>query len=166
MSRLRRLDRNVLLGFYSLGIAGLARALRASDKTVRRELLRNGFDLRTPFRRRILIPREILLREVFIRGQNQTQAAKALGVSRNTIRKELFRQNLPFPDPKRTGGQNKSDLTGRVVGRLTVLNEVGRIERHVVWRCACQCGKTAKATSSQLNARIKKSCGCLRKRVS
>lgn len=60
------------------------------------------------------------------------------------------------------------DLTGRVFGRLTVV-ELDHIEtirknnrnrRHFVWKCMCQCGNVCSVRSTDLKSGHTKSCGC------
>jgi hypothetical protein len=54
------------------------------------------------------------------------------------------------------------DLTGRVVGRLTVIAPVGRTERGaVLWSCQCACGTNITAIASNLKQGSTASCGCL-----
>lgn len=54
------------------------------------------------------------------------------------------------------------NLTGKRFGRLTVISIAGRNPMgKITWNCVCDCGGKATATSAQLLARYKKSCGCL-----
>lgn len=54
------------------------------------------------------------------------------------------------------------DLSGRRVGRLTVLRIFGRDRHnHIFWLCRCDCGKEKAIQSSCLTQRTTKSCGCL-----
>src|SRR5690242_16843289 len=56
------------------------------------------------------------------------------------------------------------DLTGRVFGRLTVIEVAGKDNsRHVLWRCSCSCGKESMAAGSDLTRGARTSCGCLQK---
>ena len=54
----------------------------------------------------------------------------------------------------------KIDMTGKRIAHLLVLEEVGRRQRAVVWRCRCDCGveKTIAGTDLRRGAYI--SCGC------
>lgn len=54
------------------------------------------------------------------------------------------------------------DLTGQRFGRLVVLEEAGRRNRHPVWRCRCDCGGEHITAGVSLRAGLTKSCGCLR----
>ncbi len=55
---------------------------------------------------------------------------------------------------------NGRDLTGKVFGRLTVLDFVGRNSHGAyLWICYCECGNTIEAIGSDLKDR-KKHCGC------
>ena len=55
------------------------------------------------------------------------------------------------------------DLTGRVYGRLTIVEVASRAP--VTWRCRCSCGGEQLAQSGQLNWGRVQSCGCLRVEV-
>lgn len=60
--------------------------------------------------------------------------------------------------------QKKSDLTGQVFSRLTVLNQEKERNNHnaIVYNCKCECGKIKKVISSKLRTGSTKSCGCLK----
>ena len=73
-----------------------------------------------------------------------------------------------------TSGKSKScgciktineDLTGRKVGRLTVLEFLKDIkkDRKYAWKCLCDCGNEFVATSSELVNNNIQSCGCIGK---
>lgn len=57
----------------------------------------------------------------------------------------------------------RRDLRGMRFGRLVVLSETDRRAQGgtVVWRCQCDCGRTAEVSSRQLLNGYTKSCGCL-----
>jgi len=57
----------------------------------------------------------------------------------------------------------KLDLTGRVYGRLTVLEDVGRKNRGVIWRCICECGNFIDVASGNLQSGNTQSCGCYKR---
>lgn len=57
----------------------------------------------------------------------------------------------------------KVDLTGQRFGRLTVVSEIGRASRAVLWRCTCECGAETVARGGDLRRGFKQSCGCLKK---
>ena len=57
-----------------------------------------------------------------------------------------------------------TDLTGRVFGELTVLEDDGtRYRTYVSWKCRCSCGKTVHVPSYSLTRGRTKSCGHLRR---
>jgi len=57
---------------------------------------------------------------------------------------------------------NKTDLAGKVFGRLTVVSDAGRTkDRHVRWLCLCECGNST-ITIRISEADGARSCGCLR----
>ena len=53
------------------------------------------------------------------------------------------------------------DLTGRVFGRLTVIERSGS-GLPVRWRCRCECGNETASFGTNLKAGTARSCGCLR----
>ena len=54
----------------------------------------------------------------------------------------------------------KLDLKGKKFGALTVVEEAGRANKYVLWRCVCDCGRETLVRSSQLARGEIKSCGC------
>ena len=57
----------------------------------------------------------------------------------------------------------KNDLTGKVFGRLTAIERVGKDHaNNTLWRCRCICGNEKIAPANSLNAGRTKSCGCSR----
>ena len=61
--------------------------------------------------------------------------------------------------------RRRQDLTGRRFGKLTVLEDTGRMnDRSVaIWRCQCDCGNIIELPGNQLLSNNNKSCGCLAK---
>lgn len=58
-------------------------------------------------------------------------------------------------------GPEMLDLSGKRFGILTALEAVGRTPgRHVVWRCACDCGAELQVNRMRLVTGGTKSCGC------
>jgi hypothetical protein len=56
----------------------------------------------------------------------------------------------------------RTDLTGRIFGRLTVVRFFKHDSRwNRVWKCLCSCGKTHYVRTSHLNDKAVRSCGCL-----
>ena len=54
------------------------------------------------------------------------------------------------------------DLTGQRFGKLTAVRPTKeRLNRQVVWECACDCGNTAFVGAGRLRSGTKKSCGCV-----
>ena len=57
-----------------------------------------------------------------------------------------------------------NDLSGMKFGRLTVRNVSGRTsDRHLLWDCLCDCGKTVFVSSRDLTSGHTQSCGCLQR---
>lgn len=54
------------------------------------------------------------------------------------------------------------DLTGQVFGKLTVLEKdtTPRKDKHVFWKCKCECGNTVSVSGTYLRTGNTKSCGC------
>ena len=58
----------------------------------------------------------------------------------------------------------KIDLTGKKIGRLTVITEAGSDKHgHVKWLCQCECGTQKVILGDPLQRGLTRSCGCLRK---
>ena len=55
----------------------------------------------------------------------------------------------------------KIDMTGRIIGRLTVIEECGR-DKHgkALWRCRCECGNEVIVRGDSLRNENTTSCGC------
>jgi hypothetical protein len=53
------------------------------------------------------------------------------------------------------------DLTGRKIGRYTVLEYAGRVIGNTLWKCRCQCGQERIVRRGNL-MRPNSSCGCYR----
>jgi hypothetical protein len=65
--------------------------------------------------------------------------------------------------PKPTNPSFK-DITGKVVGRLTVTGYLGRRGESQIWECCCECGTIiTSATTASLLSGHTRSCGCLRR---
>ena len=59
---------------------------------------------------------------------------------------------------------NKIDMTGRVIGRLLVIEECGRDSRgEALWRCRCECGNEVAVLGSNLRREHTTSCGCYKR---
>ena len=57
------------------------------------------------------------------------------------------------------------DLAGQRFGRLMVLEECGRKNGGVVWRCQCDCGNITEVRSNHLRKGAVVSCGCYNREV-
>ena len=58
--------------------------------------------------------------------------------------------------------EQRIDLTGRIFGRLTVIELVGRNKyKQFIWKCLCECGKIKNICGNSLKRNFTKSCGCL-----
>jgi len=54
----------------------------------------------------------------------------------------------------------KIDMTGKIIGRWTVISESHNNERY--WKCVCSCGTERLLSAGQLNSGRTMSCGCKR----
>lgn len=57
--------------------------------------------------------------------------------------------------------ENRLKLSGMRFGNLLVIEESGKKNRSITWRCKCDCGNEVIAIGGNLKAGVKKSCGCL-----
>jgi len=64
---------------------------------------------------------------------------------------------------ERTSEISKKDLVGQKFGRLTVLEDVGRKRKGVVWHCLCECGDIVEVMAGNLQSGNTQSCGCYKK---
>jgi len=58
------------------------------------------------------------------------------------------------------------NLMGQRFGKLTVIDRAGVINKQVIWRCLCDCGKEKTAKTTPLKHGKVLSCGCLKYKVS
>ena len=64
---------------------------------------------------------------------------------------------------ERVSEANFEDLTGKVFGRLTVLERAKNKGTRICWHCQCNCGNEVVANGGDLKSGHVQSCGCLRK---
>lgn len=59
-------------------------------------------------------------------------------------------------------GNGLKDMTGQVIGKLTVLDYAGtdEVQRAAVWLCRCECGQEVQIRGTALRKGDRKSCGC------
>lgn len=58
------------------------------------------------------------------------------------------------------------DMTGKKIGRLTVVCQEGYSGRYVAWRCKCDCGNEVVVSGSNLRRKTAtQSCGCYAKEL-
>lgn len=67
-----------------------------------------------------------------------------------------------MPKHSRTYDPPREDLTGRIFGRLTVIERCDYSMCGTIWRCRCACGNEAEVKATRLRAGTTKSCGCLK----
>lgn len=83
--------------------------------------------------------------------------------------KEMTTNALRKPTLKSCGckQQKRDDLTGRVFGRLTVVEYIGWNDKQHTsfYKCRCECGNLKNISREQLLSGKTRSCGCLRSEV-
>lgn len=52
------------------------------------------------------------------------------------------------------------DMAGRKYARLEVLEYVGTLSRHAMWKCRCDCGEIVQVSGSNIRAGNTMSCRC------
>lgn len=57
------------------------------------------------------------------------------------------------------------ELTGRVFGRLTVIEPAFKRKVQWHWRCLCRCGNSVTVAGHHLREHTTRSCGCLRDEI-
>lgn len=55
------------------------------------------------------------------------------------------------------------DMTGRVYGRLTIIERDASVSDSASWKCVCSCGTVVTVWGSSLRKGFTQSCGCLHK---
>lgn len=56
--------------------------------------------------------------------------------------------------------QEYEDLVGQKFNYLLVVEDIGRRNRAILWKCLCDCGNYTEATTAELRRGHKVSCGC------
>jgi hypothetical protein len=106
---------------------------------------------------------EQAIRQWHSEGKTAREISNILGCAEQTLLKFTVGIGLRFKRRGRPGG--RIELTGHKVGKLTVKEPTEhRDAREVLWRCECECGKTAFVRSGALSRKKNpvRSCGCLR----
>lgn len=85
---------------------------------------------------------------------NTYELAKYFGCSNDTISRRLKENNI---QPHKF----YEDLTGQVIGKLTVIKKSEKSNRRLYWDCECACGKHIIVKGDHLRQRNQLSCGCL-----
>jgi hypothetical protein len=60
----------------------------------------------------------------------------------------------------------KTDLTGQLFGRLTVLSQGPKLGGRIAWNCLCSCGNYVNVLTHSLKKGVTQSCGCLHAEIS
>lgn len=96
------------------------------------------------------------IKRLYNKGLSILNISYELNRDKSTIRKYIKDMGLT-KEPKTV------DLTGKIYGKLVVL-ELDHVERSTrYWKCQCECGNTTVVREGNLRHGITKSCGCLKK---
>ena len=96
------------------------------------------------------------IKRLHSKGYSILAISNELNRSDWTIKKYINEMQLTKP-------KKIMDLTGERYGKLVVL-ELDHVEKsRRYWKCQCECGNTTVVRESNLQHRITKSCGCLKK---
>lgn len=96
------------------------------------------------------------IKRLYSKGYSILDISNELNRSDWTIRKYI-------KDTKLTKEPKTVDLTGKIYGKLVVL-ELDHVEKSKrYWKCQCECGNTTVVREGNLRHGITKSCGCLKK---
>ena len=96
------------------------------------------------------------IKRLYNKGLSILNISYELNRDKSTIRKYIKDMGLT-KEPKTV------DLTGKIYGKLVVL-ELDHVEKSKrYWKCQCECGNTTVVREGNLRHGITKSCGCLKK---
>lgn len=84
-----------------------------------------------------------------------------------TVRKDTLLRGAPNSCECVPSKNKREDLTGKVFGRLTVIEYAGLDEskKRALWKCKCECGEVIITRKDGLKTGAVKSCGCLNKEI-
>ena len=85
---------------------------------------------------------------------NTYQLGKYFGCSNDTISRHLKKYGI---QPHKF----YEDLTGQIIGKLTVIGKSDKSDRRLYWDCKCECGKKITVKGDHLRQKNQLSCGCL-----
>ena len=97
---------------------------------------------------------QFIVNKYLAQEMNTYQLANYFGCSSDTISRRLKEQGI-MPH------KFYEDLTGKRIGKLTVLNKSKQSGRHLYWDCICDCGKRITVKGDHLRQQNQLSCGCL-----
>lgn len=96
------------------------------------------------------------IKRLYNKGLSILNISYELNRDKSTIRKYIKDMGL-------TRQPKVVDLTGKIYGKLVVL-ELDHVEKsRRYWKCQCECGNTTVVREGNLKSGTTKSCGCLRK---
>lgn len=85
---------------------------------------------------------------------NTYDLAQYFGCSDDTIGRRLKEQGI-------TLHKFYEDLSGKKIGKLTVIKKSDKSDRRLYWDCICECGKEITVKGDHLRQKNQLSCGCL-----
>lgn len=97
---------------------------------------------------------DFIVQKYTTQEMNTYQLANYFGCSNDTIGRRLKEQGI-------TPHKFYEDLTGRKIGKLTVVGKSVKSDRRLYWDCICECGKQIVVKGDHLRQKKQLSCGCL-----
>ena len=97
---------------------------------------------------------DFIIQKYTAQEMNTYQLADYFGCSNDTISRRLKEQGI-------TPHKFYEDLTGKKIGKLTVIGKSLKSGRKLYWNCICECGKQIVVAGDHLRQKNQLSCGCL-----
>lgn len=97
---------------------------------------------------------DFIIEQYTNKKMNTNELAKFFGCSGDTISRRLKEQGI-------TPHKFYEDLSGRKIGKLTVIKKSNKSNRRLYWDCICDCGKQITVKGDHLRQQNQLSCGCL-----
>jgi len=97
---------------------------------------------------------DFIIEQYTNKKMNTNELAKYFGCSGDTISRRLKEQGI-------TPHKFYEDLSGKKIGKLTVIKKSDKSNRRLYWDCICDCGKQITVKGDHLRQQNQLSCGCL-----
>tara|TARA_Y100000310_G_scaffold293091_1_gene322420 strand:- start:444 stop:1133 length:690 start_codon:yes stop_codon:yes gene_type:complete len=110
-----------------------------------------------------LFTKDFLEREYLELGKSYRLIASEQDVDKSTIMYWAKKHNIK----SRTSGRKKINLTGCRIGNLLVVKEVKKkLDKHIYWKCQCDCGNISTISTGSLTKGQKRCWDCRNKLIS